>query len=1525
MIRKCTVIILIFLVVITGYEAYAVTAKLPKIRPSLSALDLSKPPTNEDIMAAGQLGGQLYPTHEIKDKEKEKKTNQSFGEAIQEWNKHEYKKAVKLFKKHIEEYPDSPWASEAVLHMGCDASYSGRYTEAEESFKWIIETNKGKDHEGAKILINKAKLRLGNLKVYQNNFEGAKVLFRELIQESADWRDRTYASHWIQRLSRYTTNELAMMNCGTQALAYLLEKDGKKEEARKVFELLPDTIQGHSIKALSDIASTYGYHLTALKLNNSQVKDLPLPAIMHVNSKNQGDSGHYWILDKVEGDSLGLFDPQAGRRFQQNIDEFSKEWSGNALVFSDKGNLPGTKLAESEMGRVFGGCCGVPRPEEKQGCPGGNAGPRSSGGACCGGFPSIMTMTNSYGSPAWSVNMVNFNLFVTDTPLWYSPPIGPSVEISLSYNSQSAIAYNEPFGNKWQFNYASYLVADTGGQVTIFMPGGSRDVFSPDGAGGYYRPYQVFNTLTKIAENHFELKFPDDTVYVYNIPLGTTSLQPFLVEIRDSYGQKLSIGYNADIQLSTITDASAKVTTLTYNADGLVTAIADPFGRSAQFEYDLNRNLTKITDMGGYWSSLSYDDDVYVTGIEDSRGKWEFNIEPSGSGAMWERYRITVTSPLNTKEEYYYSGTGYAWYVNPNDYASPNPPKIIYSYASIGTMGEISSISYPGGGNSSFGYDSYGNRTSVTDSHGHTTNYTYNDLGRVTSMTDAMGNVTNMAYDTNGVDLVQIVNGLGTVTMAYNTTHDVTSITDRLNNTTAFTYNSFGQIASQTNAVSIATNYTYNGSHLLQQVTKDGKTLDSFTYDSVGRIKTHTDATGLNLAYDYNNLNNITKTTYPDGKFTSYAYSSCCPRLIDSMTDRSGRTTAYFYDALKRVTDIVTPEGGVTKNVYDANGNLLKLIDPNGNITTFSYNTENRLIKKTFADGKYTSFAYDTAGLLTTLTNARGISTSYTYDQNHNLLSLDYSDGSTPGVTYQYDNYNRATQRQDATGTYQFSYDANSRVTGIDDPWADDSLTYSYDALGRRIGLVPQGGQAISYAYDNLSRLTGIQSGANTYSYSYSNANPLVQTLTRPNGSNTAYQYDSLDRLTGIANKTSAAAIINQYVYDYNQQDVRSSETITNGNPITSFTNELITYDYNKVNQLLSSTNPNKTFAYDDDGNMTQGYTPEGYVFTAAYDAENRLMSLQYTDNGGVVHKTEYLYGGDSFLAEMKKYDNAALISDTRYVRDGSLALQERDANNNIIREYAWGLNMGGGIGGLLNLKQSGQDYSYLYDGKGNVVALLDGTQAVVAAYTYDTFGNLMSKTGTLNQPMQFSTKSYDEKTGLSYYGYRFYSPALGRWINRDPLGESGGMNLYGFVENNSMNVVDSLGLDTYYINNNIPSLFGNYMPTNSFLSHSFIAITDSNGVVTDTYSWTDQKGGSWHHNYWQDVNGAQAAIEKGIGMWHEGNDDLDEFIKSEFDKMENEERGFYGRRGTCKMQARKLLKTAKEKRDININGPLPP
>jgi RHS repeat-associated protein len=655
------------------------------------------------------------------------------------------------------------------------------------------------------------------------------------------------------------------------------------------------------------------------------------------------------------------------------------------------------------------------------------------------------------------------------------------------------------------------------------------------------------------------------------------------------------------------------------------------------------------------------------------------------------------------------------------------------------------------------------------------------------------------------VDVDNVTTLLGEGSLTYNNNHDITSITDRVNKQTDFTHNEYGQVRTITSAAGTpdqsVTEFIYDpATHLLIEKKVNGSTVATYTHNEKGLIETSTDASGITLTYEYDNLNQITKIIWPDTKFMEYTYATCCPGQVESVTDRSGLTTYYEYDALKRLTEVRAPRE-VTRYEYDRNGNMTKLTDSNGNETLFEYDLMNRVSKKTYADTKAVDIETDEAGLTQNTLNARGTTVTYGYSNLDNIESITYTD-TTPAVSYIYDTHGRVDTKTDGAGTFGYGYYADNKLQSVDGPWANDTVSYTYDELGRVKTITPMGGQTITYGYDNLGRTQTIQMGTDTFTYTYDGASPLVTSLTRPNGRFTEYLYDSqLKRLTAVTNWKSDKKTkeINSFGYTYNDQDYRENETITNGEPITSFTEGLTTYIYNNVNQITDSdgTTGPRTYTFDNDGGMTQGYTPEGYPFTATYDAEDRLTSIQYTDSGSVVHETHYTYGADDLLYEIRKVDGGA-ESITRIIRAGFLPIQERDGNNNIIREYVWGPGMGGGIGGLLAMKEGSNVYYYLYDGKGNVTALINTQGNVVATYSYDPFGVLTQGAGSLVQPFKFSTKRYDEQTGLSYYGYRFYSASLGRWITRDPLGEAGGMNLYGFVGNDPINWIDPMGLDKY-------------------------------------------------------------------------------------------------------------------------------
>ena len=166
------------------------------------------------------------------------------------------------------------------------------------------------------------------------------------------------------------------------------------------------------------------------------------------------------------------------------------------------------------------------------------------------------------------------------------------------------------------------------------------------------------------------------------------------------------------------------------------------------------------------------------------------------------------------------------------------------------------------------------------------------------------------------------------------------------------------------------------------------------------------------------------------------------------------------------------------------------------------------------------------------------------------------------------------------------------------------------------------------------------------------------------------------------------------------------------------------------------------------------------------------------------------------------------------YFYDGWMLIKEVVANTNgttDVIEYHWGKDLSGtiggagGVGGLLYLKRNGAIYVPFYDAYGNIMGYWDVQGNVVAEYTYDAFGKLISSSGTMADvfAIRYSTKYFDVETGFYYYGYRYYSPELMRWITRDPIGEfyaelslcEASENLYCFLSNDAIGDYDYLGL----------------------------------------------------------------------------------------------------------------------------------
>jgi len=228
-------------------------------------------------------------------------------------------------------------------------------------------------------------------------------------------------------------------------------------------------------------------------------------------------------------------------------------------------------------------------------------------------------------------------------------------------------------------------------------------------------------------------------------------------------------------------------------------------------------------------------------------------------------------------------------------------------------------------------------------------------------------------------------------------------------------------------------------------------------------------------------------------------------------------------------------------------------------------------------------------------------------------------------------------------------------------------------------------------------------------------------------------------------------------------------------------------------NALGRRTRRDDAFTYDEDGNLLS----DGR-FTYTWNAENRLIEVQSRTGILPVIHAEYKYDFQGRRVSMTV--NGV---ETIFVWDGWNILHE--TSNSATNNYVWGLDLSGtlqgagGVGGLVAATLSGSNVFYCVDGNGNVSDLIDDAGTIVAHYEYDPFGNQVVATGSLSNvnPWRFSSKYWEPESGLLHYELRPYFPCIGMWGSRDPIGEKGGVNEYGFVRNNPVSNYDKLGLYT--------------------------------------------------------------------------------------------------------------------------------
>ena len=315
--------------------------------------------------------------------------------------------------------------------------------------------------------------------------------------------------------------------------------------------------------------------------------------------------------------------------------------------------------------------------------------------------------------------------------------------------------------------------------------------------------------------------------------------------------------------------------------------------------------------------------------------------------------------------------------------------------------------------------------------------------------------------------------------------------------------------------------------------------------------------------------------------------------------------------------------------------------------------------------------------------------------------------------------------------------------------------------------------------------------------------------------------YDLAGRPT---NATDSVSLARELLYN-NRSDLAAASIGTNlygysydtiGNRLWSAANLATnTYVANSLNQYTAiSANANPV--YDADGNMTRDGT-----YSYSYDAENRLRSVtsRTLTNGALRVLNAYDHRNRRIRKTVQQLHVSvaqppALPVEIRewqtlethtFIWDGSnIVLEKVEFANGTTRtfEYFWGVDKSGseqgagGVEGLLAVSVDGVFYIPCYDHNGNIVLYVSEAGSIAAQYTYDPYGTVTDSYGNLADVFSFgfSTQYHDREVGMVGYKRRFYRPDLGRWLNRDPIEEDGGENLYAFCYNNPILLYDILG-----------------------------------------------------------------------------------------------------------------------------------
>ena len=306
------------------------------------------------------------------------------------------------------------------------------------------------------------------------------------------------------------------------------------------------------------------------------------------------------------------------------------------------------------------------------------------------------------------------------------PTKGVPLEFDRTYNSNDASDGDLGFG--WSYNWQISVNPLANGNVTVLRGDGSQDVFTLNPDGSYSPPsLGVHDTLVRNADGTFKLTTKDQITYNFDLNNELAS------EVSEA-GQSTAFAYNANLQLTAITEPAGRSLSLVHDAlTGRITQITDPNGKTIAFAYSAAGDLTSVTDQNGGTTKFAYDTNHHITGVTDADNHTQANNTYDATGK--------VTSQTDAEGKlitFTYDTTNYVTtmtrQMDPNDHSKDQTTTFYYD-----SQYRLIKETDPYGKSTTYTYDAAGDRDTVTDRRGTITKQLYDPSGNITDIYKAYG------------------------------------------------------------------------------------------------------------------------------------------------------------------------------------------------------------------------------------------------------------------------------------------------------------------------------------------------------------------------------------------------------------------------------------------------------------------------------------------------------------------------------------------------------------------------------------------------------------------------------------------------------------------------------------------------------------------------------------------------------------------------------------------------------------------